>query len=127
MMRSACFPSQLPYGAESSLLEDEPLSLPFTHFKRGQFPPGMAILIKRRNIWAFFVRCGAGFLSVRLHCIHNAFMIFSPGSSGVAIPSWAKTNMPAIRNSDAKRNRKSCLPKSRHKLCISAIFPSSLL
>lgn len=42
--------SDLPYGAGSPLLEDEPRSLQFTHFKRGQFPPGMAILIKRRKI-----------------------------------------------------------------------------
>lgn len=50
MMRDAGFPSRLPYGAESPLLEDEPRSLQFTHFKRGQFPPGMVILIKRRKI-----------------------------------------------------------------------------
>lgn len=50
MMRNAGFPSRLPYGAESLLLEDEPRRLQFTHFKRGQFPPGIAILIKRRKI-----------------------------------------------------------------------------
>jgi hypothetical protein len=32
------------------LLEDEPRILQFTHFKRGQFPPGMAILITRRKV-----------------------------------------------------------------------------
>lgn len=49
MMRNAGFPSRLPYGAGSPLLEDEPRSLQFTHFKRGQFSPGMATLIKHRK------------------------------------------------------------------------------
>lgn len=77
MMRNAGFPSRLPHGAESPLLEDEPRSLQFTHFKRGQFPPGMAILIKRRKILAFFVRRGAGFPSIRLHCTQRLHDLFT--------------------------------------------------
>lgn len=50
MIRNAGFPSRLPYGGGSPLLEDEPPSLQFTHFKRGQFPPVMGILIERRKI-----------------------------------------------------------------------------
>ena len=82
MMRNAGFPSRLPYGARAHFLKmnlgfcSSPISI------AGSSHPAWPHSFRTARSWAFFVRRGAGFPSIRLHCTHNAFTIFRPGICG---------------------------------------------